>query len=116
MKTALLLIIVLAFLVIVSIPVGHSETKSVGIINFNYPVDKGAQDYFQSVLSYAVSNNDPVIIVMNTPGGYLTNGFAMVNYTIAAEKTISVTTYVPPGDMAASAGSYIALASNNKKE
>ncbi len=112
MKTALLLIFVLAFLVIVSIPVGHSETKSVVIINFNYPVDKGAQDYFQSVLSYAVSHNDPVIIVMNTPGGYLTNGFAMVNYTIAAEKTISVTTYVPPGDMAASAGSYIALASN----
>ncbi|MEM0135543.1 MAG: NfeD family protein, partial [Thermoplasmatales archaeon] len=72
----------------------------------------GAQDYFQSVLSYAEVHSDPVIIVMNTPGGYLTNGFAMVNYTIAAEKSITVTTYVPPGNMAASAGSYIALASN----
>jgi membrane-bound serine protease (ClpP class) len=113
MKIALIvLVLLLAFLVVFSIPVSHADSRSLVIINFNYPVDIGAQDYFQQVLSYAVSHNDPVIIVMNTPGGYLTNGFAMVNYTIAAEKTIEVTTYVPSGDMAASAGSYIALASN----
>lgn len=112
MKLALLLVLLLAFLVIISIPVGHSDSKSLVIINFNYTVDRGAQDYFHSVFHYAVSHGDPVIIVMSTPGGYLTNAFNMVNYTIAAEKSITVTTYVPPGDMAASAGSYIALASN----
>ncbi|MCL4446957.1 MAG: ATP-dependent Clp protease proteolytic subunit [Thermoplasmatales archaeon] len=112
MKLALLLVLILALMVLISIPVSHADSRSLVIINFTYQVDPGAQDYFHSVLSYAVSHNDPVIIVMNTPGGYLTNGFAIVNYTIAAEKSISVTTYVPSGNMAASAGSYIALSSD----
>ncbi|MCL5874424.1 MAG: ATP-dependent Clp protease proteolytic subunit [Candidatus Thermoplasmatota archaeon] len=112
MKFALLIILVLALLVIFTIPISHADSRSLVIVNFNYQVDRGAQDYFQQVLSYAVSHNDPVIIVMNTPGGYLTNGFAIVNYTTAAEKSISVTTYVPSGNMAASAGSYIALSSD----
>lgn len=112
MKFALVMVLFLALVVVFSIPSAQANTHSLVIINFSYPVDRGAQDYFQSVLSYAVSHNDPVIIVMNTPGGYLTNAFAIVNYTIAAEKTINITTYVPSGDMAASAGSYIALSSN----
>ena len=112
MKTGLVILLFLALLVLFTIPVSHADSRSLVIVEFNYQVDRGAQDYFQQVMSYAVSNNDPVIIVMNTPGGYLTNGFAIVNYTIAAEKSITVTTYVPPGNMAASAGSYIALSSN----
>lgn len=110
MKLALIGILILALLIVVSIPTGHSDSRSLVILNFNYGVDTGAQDYFQSVLSYASSNHDPVIIVMNTPGGYLDNAFNIVNYTIAAEKNINITTYVPPGNMAASAGSYIAMA------
>lgn len=112
MKLALPFVLFLALLVLFSVPAGHADSHSLVIINFTYQVDPGAQDYFQSVLSYAELHGDPVIIVMNTPGGYLTNGFAIVNYTIAAEKSITVTTYVPSGNMAASAGSYIALASN----
>ncbi len=92
MKLALVMVLFLALVVVFSIPSAHANTHSLVIINFSYPVDSGAQDYFQSVLSYAVSHNDPVIIVMNTPGGYLTNAFAIVNYTIAAEKTINITT------------------------
>jgi membrane-bound serine protease (ClpP class) len=111
-KLALIGIVIIAIFVVMAIPSGHSDTKSLVIINFNYDVDPGAQDYFQSVLSYATSNHDPVIIVMNTPGGYLDNAFNIVNYTISAEKSVTVTTYVPPGAMAASAGSYIAMASD----
>jgi membrane-bound serine protease (ClpP class) len=111
-KLALVGIMIIALFMVMAIPSGHSDSRSLVIINFNYQVDQGAQDYFQGVFSYAVSHNDPVIIVMNTPGGYLTNAFNIVNYTIAAEKKITVTTYVPPGDMAASAGSYIAMASD----
>lgn len=113
MKTVVLLILVLAFTIILVTPASHSDSRTLVILNFTYQVDPGAQDYFHQILSYAVSNHDPVIIVMDTPGGYLTNAFNMVNLTIAAEKTISVTTYVPPGDLAASAGSYIALASDH---
>lgn len=111
MKYALLLL-VLIIAVLLLVPLAHSDQKSVFIVNFDYPVDRGAQDYFQSVLSLAQSQGDPVIIVMNTPGGYLESAFNIVSYIISAEKNITVTTYVPPGDMAASAGSYIALASN----
>ena len=110
MKYALLLVLIIAVLLLV--PLAHADQKSVFIVNFDYPVDRGAQDYFQSVLSLAQSQGDPVIIVMNTPGGYLESAFNIVSYIISAEKNITVTTYVPPGDMAASAGSYIALASN----
>ncbi|MEM0127898.1 MAG: NfeD family protein [Thermoplasmatales archaeon] len=112
MKTTVLLIILIALMLLAVLPSGHGSQKSVVIVNFNYQVDTGAQDYLQSVLSYATSQGDPVVIVMNTPGGYLASAFNMVNYTIAAEKTVTVTTYVPPGSMAASAGSYIALASD----
>lgn len=111
MKYALLLL-VLIIAVLLLVPLAHADQKSVFIVNFDYPVDRGAQDYFQSVLSLAQSQGDPVIIVMNTPGGYLESAFNIVSYIISAEKNITVTTYVPPGDMAASAGSYIALASN----
>ncbi|MEM3810514.1 MAG: ATP-dependent Clp protease proteolytic subunit, partial [Thermoplasmatales archaeon] len=93
-------------------PSAHGDQKSVLIVNFDYQVDTGAQDYLQRVLYYATTEGDPVVIVMNTPGGYLSSAFNIVNYTINAEKSITVTTYVPPGSMAASAGSYIALASD----
>lgn len=113
MKLALAGIVILVLVLLLSMPVGHSDSKTLVVMNFNYEVNRGAQDYFHSVLSYATSHGDPVIIVMNTPGGYLDNAFNIVNYTIAAEKYVSVTTYVPPGNMAASAGSYIAMACNN---
>ncbi|PNV81299.1 MAG: serine protease [Fervidicoccus sp.] len=50
---------------------------------------------------------------MNTPGGYLDSMMSIVNMTLQAEqKNITVVTFVPPGGMAASAGSYIAVASD----
>lgn len=108
----LLLIFIILLIIVLYIPTTSAEQKSLVVINFNYQVDPGAQDYFQSVYNFAVQNGYPVIIIMNTPGGYLDNAFAIINYTVGAEKYISVTTYVPPGDMAASAGSYIAMASD----
>ena len=53
MKLALLLVLFLALLVLFSVPAGHADSHSLVIINFTYQVDPGAQDYFQSVLSYA---------------------------------------------------------------
>ncbi|MCL4326106.1 MAG: ATP-dependent Clp protease proteolytic subunit [Candidatus Thermoplasmatota archaeon] len=92
--------------------VSASSSHSVVIINFDYGVDPGAVNYFHQTLSYAVQNNDPVIIIMNTPGGYLSSAFSIVNSIQNAESTINVITYIPPGDMGASAGSFIAMASN----
>jgi membrane-bound serine protease (ClpP class) len=113
MKYFQLFIVIAVILVMISIlPTGNSSSKAVVIINFNYAVDPGAQDYFQSSLQFAQSSGDPVIILMNTPGGYLANAYTIVNYIINSEKYVNVTTYVPTGGMAASAGSYIAMASD----
>ncbi|MEM0126826.1 MAG: NfeD family protein [Thermoplasmatales archaeon] len=106
------MIALIALMLLAVMPSAHGDQKSVLIVNFDYQVDTGAQDYLQRVLYYATTEGDPVVIVMNTPGGYLSSAFNIVNYTINAEKSITVTTYVPPGSMAASAGSYIALASD----
>jgi len=114
MKNFKIMLLLVIFLIVLFIaPVNSVNQKSLVVINFNYQVDPGAQDYFQSVYNFAVDNGYPVLIIMNTPGGYLDNAFAIINYTVAAEKYVNVTTYVPPGDMAASAGSYIAMASDN---
>ncbi len=114
MKNSKLMLLLVIFLIaLFTVPIHGSNQKSLVVINFNYQVDPGAQDYFQSAYNFAISNGDPVLIIMNTPGGYLDNAFAIINFTVSAERSVNVTTYVPPGDMAASAGSYIAMASNN---
>ncbi|MEM4778434.1 MAG: NfeD family protein [Thermoplasmatales archaeon] len=112
MRVGIILIALIALMLLAVMPSAHGDQKSVLIVNFDYQVDTGAQDSLQRVLYYATTEGDPVVIVMNTPGGYLSSAFNIVNYTINAEKSITVTTYVPPGSMAASAGSYIALASD----
>ncbi len=105
-------IIIAILLVLFTFQFVNASQNNIVIIQFNYNVDPGAQDYFQSTLNYAVQNGYPVIIVMNTPGGYLENAFSIVSMITSAENSIKVTTYIPPGEMGASAGSYIAMASD----
>jgi len=107
--------IVLAIFVILLIPsITSGQSHQYMVINFNMEVDPGAVSFFQSSFSYAESNHIPYVIInMNTPGGYLDSMMAIVNMTLQAEQhNITVITYVPVGGMAASAGSYIAMASN----
>lgn len=107
--------IVLAIFVILLIPsITSGQSHQYMVINFNMEVDPGAVSFFQSSFNYAESNHIPYVIInMNTPGGYLDSMMAIVNMTLQAEQhNITVITYVPVGGMAASAGSYIAMASN----
>lgn len=113
MKVPLVILISILIILIFTVQLASASQKNVVIIEFNYTVDSGAQDYFQSTLTYAEQNGYPVIIIMNTLGGYLANAFAIVSMITSAESHINVTTYIPPGDMGASAGSYIAMASDN---
>ncbi|MEM2488524.1 MAG: nodulation protein NfeD, partial [Thermoplasmata archaeon] len=103
--------LILSFLIILLIlPYSSSSNHTYLVINFNVQVDPGAVSFFQRSYNYAESNNIPIVIInMNTPGGLLDSMLSIVNLTIEAEKMgITVITYVPPGGMAASAGSYIA--------
>ncbi|MGC8673196.1 MAG: NfeD family protein [Thermoplasmata archaeon] len=107
--------VILVMFVILLIPsITSAQNHQYMVINFNMEVDPGAVSFFQSSFSYAESNHIPyVIIEMNTPGGYLDSMMSIVNMTLQAEENnITVITYVPVGGMAASAGSYIAMASD----
>jgi membrane-bound serine protease (ClpP class) len=82
-------------------------------VNFNIPVDAGSADYFQRAAQQAIAANEDLVVVMNTPGGLLGNLVHIIDYTQEVQNHgLAVYTYVPPAAFAASAGSYIALASN----
>ena len=83
------------------------------LINFDIPVDAGSADYFQRAAQMAIAGNEDLVIVMNTPGGLLLDMVQIINYTQEVQNHgLAVYTYVPPAAFAASAGSYIALATN----
>ncbi len=83
------------------------------LVNFNVQVDSGSADYVQRAARAAIAGNQDLVIVMNTPGGLLTNMVQIINYTQDVQNHgLAVYTFVPPAAFAASAGSYIALATN----
>jgi membrane-bound serine protease (ClpP class) len=65
-------------------------------------------------LAMAKSSSAPAIVIqMNTPGGLLSDMTAIISTIQQANQSgIPTYTYVPPNALAASAGSYIAMASN----
>ena len=82
-------------------------------VTFDIQVDPGAADYMHNAAELAVANQQDLIIVMNTPGGLLDSMVQIVSDIQLVEAAgLGVYTWVPPGAMAASAGSYIALASD----
>ncbi len=88
----------------------QAQSKDVVLLQLDEAIDPGSAALFQSSLSsLSASSTAAVIIVMNTPGGTLSDMLEMINATNLAEKNgIPVYTYVTPGGMAASAGSYVA--------
>ncbi len=91
----------------------NTSSKSVVVINLTEEIDPGSSNMFRATLENINSSYvKAVIINMNTPGGILENMLSIVNFINETEaKGISVYTYVPDDGMAASAGSYIAMAS-----
>lgn len=83
------------------------------LVTFDIQVDAGAADYVHRAAQAAVASNQDLVIVMNTPGGLLSNMVQIINSTQEVQNHgLAVYTFVPPAAFAASAGSYIALASN----
>src|SRR5712691_8269568 len=83
------------------------------LVTFNIQVDAGAADYVHRAAQAAIASNQDLVIVMNTPGGLLSNMVQIINSTQEVQNHgLAVYTFVPPAAFAASAGSYIALASN----
>src|SRR2546427_1302492 len=83
------------------------------VVTFDIPVDPGAADYVHRAAQAAIASNQDLVIVMNTPGGLLSNMVQIINSTQEVQNHgLAVYTFVPPAAFVASAGSYIALASN----
>jgi len=113
MKLRILFIALFATILILSMTGYSQSSQQVMVINFNMSVDPGAVSLFQRSFNYALSNGiHYVIIEMNTPGGMMDSMLSIVSLIEQAEINITVITYVPVGGMAASAGSYIAMASD----
>ena len=90
-----------------------AKAPLVAVVNFDIGVDQGASNYVQSVSSFAIANHEDMIIVMNTPGGLLEDMLSIVSSIQNVQNHgLKVFTFVPPDGAAASAGSYIALATN----
>ena len=87
---------------------------SVVIINMEYTVDLGSSTLVRNAVEYAISHGaSAILIVMNSPGGYLADMTNIISYLNEANQSgIPVYTYVLPGGLAASAASYIAMDSN----
>src|SRR2546427_832466 len=83
------------------------------LVTFDIQVDAGAADYVHRAAQAAIASNQDLVIVMNTPGGLLSNMVQIINATQEVQNHgLAVYTFVPPAAFAASAGSYIALASD----
>ncbi len=113
-KRALLALALLLLSLNVTARAFAQSTPTVLVANFSVAVDPGSDQFMSGVVAQAESEHvSAIIIEMNTPGGLLGNMQDIIDYITSAEDAgISVYTYVVPGGWAASAGSYIAMATD----
>jgi len=83
-------------------------------VNFNVGVDPGSSGFVDRAVNSAIQQGASAIIFeMNTPGGLLSDMLSIINsITKAQNNSIPCYTFVVPDGLAASAGSYIAMATN----
>src|SRR3989449_10834386 len=80
---------------------------------FHIPVSAGAADYVHRAAQAAIASNQDLVIVMNTPGGLLSNMVQIINSTQAVQNHgLDVYAFAPPAAFAASASRYLTLAAN----
>jgi membrane-bound serine protease (ClpP class) len=113
MKAWIILIFILS-MVLFSELGAATQDNSILVLNLNMTIDPGSDSFINESLQFAeASGYNTVIIEMNTPGGLLSSMLDIIyNIQSAEHDGIHVYTYVPPGALAASAGSYIAMATD----
>jgi membrane-bound serine protease (ClpP class) len=111
----LVLLAVASFLVSAAVsPRLLASGNTVATADFNLPVDAGSAAFMSRVVSTAQSQSAAAIVIeMNTPGGSLSDMLSIVSsITQANQSGIPVYTFIEPNGLGASAGSYIAMATN----
>jgi len=94
--------------------VAQGNSGPVVIVNFDVPVDPGSSAFVDSAVNNAIGQGASAIVIeMNTPGGLLSDMTAILKSISKANNSgIPTYTFVVPNGLAASAGSYIAMATN----
>ena len=84
------------------------------IANFNVAVDPGSSSFMSRVVATAQGDHAAAIVIeMNTPGGLLSDMTDIVTSIQNANASgIPTYTFIVPNGLGASAGSYIAMATN----
>ncbi len=92
----------------------ESTVGKVLVVDFSVPVDPGSSAFMSRVVTTAQSQHAAAIIIeMNTPGGLLNDMISIVgSITTANQSGIPTYTFIVPNGLGASAGSYIAMATN----
>ena len=112
----MLLLSVVSSLLVSAVPSAQpvASGNTVVIADFNLPVDSGSATFMSRVVSTAQSDNAAAIVIeMNTPGGSLSDMLSIISsITSANQSGIPTYTFIEPNGLGASAGSYIAMATN----
>ncbi|MCL4337533.1 MAG: nodulation protein NfeD [Candidatus Thermoplasmatota archaeon] len=115
MKVSPIVFLFILSFVAISFASSSSATTSqnVLVLNLHEEIDPGSSHFISSALAGVNKNNTVAVVIdMNTPGGILQNMLYIINAINATQSLgVPVYTYVPSYGGAASAGSYIALAS-----
>jgi membrane-bound serine protease (ClpP class) len=97
-----------------SSPQSTAQDSVVVVADFSLPMDPGSAAFMDRVVSTAQAQNAAAIVIqMNTPGGSLSDMLSIVNAITSANASgIPTYTFIVPNGLGASAGSYIAMATN----
>jgi membrane-bound serine protease (ClpP class) len=92
----------------------QASSGSIIIANFDVAVDPGSSTFMERVVGQATGQGASAILIeMNTPGGLLSDMVSIISsITSANQSGVPTYVYVVPNGLAASAGSYIAMAAN----
>ena len=111
-----LLTLALILLIATAFPEGLAQDMSnkVVVVDFSYSVDPGTSSLVNRVVKLAEDERASAIIMqINTPGGLLKDTLSIISSIGQAnESGVATYTYIPSNSLAASAGSYIAQATN----
>ncbi len=109
-----LLLLISCFGAAVTSTYAQGSSGSVIVANFNAPVDPGSAAFMARVVGTAKNQGASAIVIeLNTPGGLLSDMLSIISsITEANQSGIPTYTFIVPNGLGASAGSYIAMATN----
>jgi len=104
-------IIIFSLLIPIFVNNVYASTSRVYYVEVDATIDAGTAEYILNALSKAESDNSPLIVRLNTYGGYMDSMDEIINAFMSSKVTV-VVWVGPPGAKAVSAGTFIALAAN----